>query len=250
MDLSQTEKLRLIEFTKDHYVDFNDVRLLIARDLENYILKQMKENEVLSFEEALQSAYKNYGVIGFSDASDDYIKEIKTYFYKQMILKVVRDEASKPKFWFLATACFLIIYFVIISLEAIPFVLAGGFITLIIFGLIFYFRKLYKESKALKKRDHYYYLDQLLVSNNSILFSFTYMPLLLATNFNELIETQDLSMAILAFFTMVSFITFYLIYFRLYKDRSEILNDYKKNFLNKKLGLEFEVVENQIKNRL
>jgi hypothetical protein len=61
------------------------------------------------------------------------------------------------------------------------------------------------------------------------------MPLPLAPDISRLSETQDLSMAILAVFTMVSFITFYLIYFRLYKERSEILNEYKENFLNKKI---------------
>jgi hypothetical protein len=68
------------------------------------------------------------------------------------------------------------------------------------------------------------------------------MPLLLAPHISRLGETQDLSMAILAFLTMVSFIAFYFIYFRLYKDRSKILNDYKENFLNKKLNLKFEFV--------
>jgi hypothetical protein len=242
MTLSQTEKLRLLEFTKDHYVDFYDVRLLIAKDLEDDILQQMKEDKTLSFEEALQNAFEKYGVIGFSDVSEDYMKKINTYFYKKVILKVVKDEVSKPKFWFLATACFLIIYYAIMSLDSMPFVLAGGFIILIILGLIFYFRKLHKEIKGLKKRDHYYYLDQLLVSNNSILFSFTYMPLLVASHIGRLRETQGLSMAILAFFTMVSCIAFYFIYFRLYKNRSEILDEYKENFLNKKLELKFEIV--------
>jgi hypothetical protein len=242
MTLSQTEKLRLLEFTKDHYVDFYDVRLLIAKDLEDDILQQMKEDKTLSFEEALQNAFEKYGVIGFSDVSEDYMKKINTYFYKKVILKVVKDEVSKPKFWFLATACFLIIYYAIMSLDSMPFVLAGGFIILIILGLIFYFRKLHKEIKGLKKRDHYYYLDQLLVSNNSILFPFTYMPLVLAPHIGRLTETQSLSMAILAFFTMVSCIAFYFIYFRLYKNRSEILDEYKENFLNKKLELKFEIV--------
>jgi ABC-type multidrug transport system fused ATPase/permease subunit len=242
MTLSQTEKLRLLEFTKDHYVDFYDVRLLIAKDLEDDILQQMKEDKTLSFEEALQNAFEKYGVIGFSDVSEDYMKKINTYFYKKVILKVVKDEVSKPKFWFLATAFFLIIYYAIMSLDSMPFVLAGGFIVLIILGLIFYFRKLHKEIKGLKKRDHYYYLDQLLVSNNSILFPFTYMPLVLAPHIGRLSETQGLSMAILAFFTMVSCIAFYFIYFRLYKNRSEILDEYKENFLNKKLELKFEIV--------
>jgi hypothetical protein len=154
--------------TKDHYVNFNDIRLLIAKDLEDHILQQMKDDETLSFEEALQNAYKNYGVLGFSDVSDDYMKEIKTYFYKIVIMKVFRVEVSKPRFWILATACFLIIYSAMISHNSVPFVLAGGLIILIIFELIFYFRKLHKEIKGLKKRNNYYYLDQLLVSTNSI----------------------------------------------------------------------------------
>jgi hypothetical protein len=68
------------------------------------------------------------------------------------------------------------------------------------------------------------------------------MPLLLALHIGRLSENQGLSMIILAFFTMVSCIAFYFIYFRLYKDLSEILNNYKENFLNKKLDLKFEIV--------
>ncbi|SDG91124.1 hypothetical protein [Psychroflexus sediminis] len=242
MILSQIEKKQLLNFIKSHYVDYHDVRLLIARDLEEDISQQMKEDEELSFEEALEKAYKKYGVIGFSDASEEYMKKINTYFYKKVIFKVVKDEASTLRFWLLAVMSFLIIYSVITSLITMPFVLAGGFIVLIILGLIFYFRKLHKEIKELKKNDNYYYLDQLLISNNSILFPFTYIPFMLAPHIGGLTENEAFSMAILAFFTMISFIAYYLIYFRLYKDRSEILKAYKETFLKNKLDYKLEVI--------
>lgn len=242
MTLCKSEKEQLLNFIKSHYVDYHDVRLFIARDLEEDITKQMNGDDSLSFEDALKQAYKKYGVIGFSDVSEEYMKKINTYFYKIVILKVVKNEASTLQFWLLAILSFLIIYSIITSLITMPFVLAGGFIVLIILGFIFYFRKLHNEVKELKKNDNYYYLDQLLVSNNSILFPFTYLPLMMFPHIGRLAENENWSMAILAFFTVISFIAFYLIYFRLYKDRSEILKAYKENFLNNKLDYKFEVI--------
>jgi hypothetical protein len=242
MTLSDNERKQLLSFIESHYVDHHDVRLLIARDLEGDIKIQMQEDEKISFEDALKQAYKKYGVIGFSDVSEEYMKKINTYFYKKVILKVVKNEASTPRFWLLALLSFLIIYSIITSLITMPFVFAGGFIVLIILGFIFYFRKLHNEIKELKKNDNYYYLDQLLVSNNSILFPFTYLPLMMSPHIARLAENENWSMFILAFFTVISFIAFYLIYFRLYKYRSEILKAYKEDFLNNKLDYKFEVI--------
>lgn len=159
MTLCKSEKEQLLNFIKSHYVDYHDVRLFIARDLEEDITKQMNGDDSLSFEDALKQAYKKYGVIGFSDVSEEYMKKINTYFYKKVILKVVKNEASTLQFWLLAILSFLIIYSIITSLITMPFVLAGGFIVLIILGFIFYFRKLHNEVKELKKNDNYYYLD-------------------------------------------------------------------------------------------
>ncbi|PKG44106.1 hypothetical protein [Psychroflexus sp. MES1-P1E] len=64
------------------------------------------------------------------------------------------------------------------------------------------------------------------------------MPLLLAPHIGRLSETQDLSMAILAFFTMVPFIAFYLIYFLLYKERSEI----QRELFKQKIKFKIQVV--------
>ncbi|MBZ9629037.1 hypothetical protein LB450_13085 [Psychroflexus sp. CAK1W] len=242
MALSKDKKEQLLDFIKSHYVDYHDVRLLIAKDLEEDIAKQMDKDEDLSFEDALKQAYKKYGVIGFSDVSEDYMKKINTYFYKKVIFKVVKNEASSLRFWLLAILSFLIIYSIITSLITMPFVLAGGFLVLIILGFIFYFRKLHNEIKELKKNDNYYYLDQLLVSNNSILFPFTYLPLMMAPHIGRLTENENWSMAILAFFTTISFIAFYLIYFKLYKNRFQLLKEYKDNYLSEKLDHKLELI--------
>ncbi|NEV95027.1 hypothetical protein G3567_12860 [Psychroflexus sp. YR1-1] len=95
MILSPPKKEQLLSFIKSHYVDYHDVRLLIAKDLEEDITTQMEEDETLSFDDALKRTYKTYGVIGFSDASEAYMNKINTYFYKKVLLKILRDELLK-----------------------------------------------------------------------------------------------------------------------------------------------------------
>ncbi|MBZ9788454.1 hypothetical protein LB456_13385 [Psychroflexus sp. CAK57W] len=242
MALSKDKKEQLLDFIKSHYVDYHDVRLLIAKDLEEDIAKQMDKDEDLSFEEALKQAYKKYGVIGFSDVSEDYMNKINSYFNKKVILKVVKNEASTIRFWLIITCCYLLIFSIITSLKSFPLMLGIGFLILAIIGLIFYFRKFHLENKELKKQDSYTYFDQLLVSNNSILFPFTYLPLMMAPHIGRLTENENWSMAILAFFTTISFIAFYLIYFKLYKNRFQLLKEYKDNYLSEKLDHKLELI--------
>lgn len=236
MSITQEERNQLLEFIKSHYVDFHDVRLLIARDKEEKIISLMEDDETLTFDEALQEAFKDYGVIGFSDVSEEYMKAINLYFYKKVFLTILKDELSTLKFWGLVSAFFLIVFTIITLLNTKPFILGGGFLLLIIAGFVFYFRKFYKQIKELRKSEKHYYLDDLLVSNNSAIFPFSYLPIIIAPNIGKLTENEVWSMSILSFSMTISFIVFYLIFFRLYKDRSEILEKYKKNYLSEKLN--------------
>lgn len=235
MTLSETEKGQLLDFIKSHYVDYHDVRLLIARDLEDDIVKRMLEDEELTFEDAVKEAYKEYGVIGFSDASEDYMKRIDKYFYKKVILNILKDEASTPKFWLLLILSFAVIQTMLMSLIDSPFILAGGFLVLVIVALIVFFRKFHLEMKALKENNDFYYVHQLLASGNSIIFPISYMPLLIAPHVGRLAEDEFWSMAILSVFATISVIGFYLLYLRLYKERHSILENYKDDFLTKKI---------------
>lgn len=241
MTLSENEKEQLLDFIKSHYVDFHDVRLLIAGDLEEDIVKRLQEDEELTFEEALKKAYKEYGVIGFSDAAEDYMKKIDKYFYKKVIFKILKEEVSTLRFWLLAILSFLGIHAVLMSLIDSPFILAGSFLVLVIVALIVFFRKFHRKMKALKENDDFYYVHQLLASNNSVIFPVSYMPLIIAPHIGRLAEDEFWSMAILAAFSTISVIGFYLMYFRIYKERHNILQNYKDNFLAKKLDKKLQI---------
>ncbi|MBZ9652547.1 hypothetical protein [Psychroflexus montanilacus] len=56
MSLSENEKKQLLDFIRSHYVDYYDVSLLIAKDLEEDITSQMEPNEEILFEDALKQA--------------------------------------------------------------------------------------------------------------------------------------------------------------------------------------------------
>lgn len=236
------EKEQLLDFIKSHYVDYHDVRLLISKDLEEDIAKQRDKDEDLSFEEALKQAYKKYGVIGFSDASADYMKKIDNYFRNEILLKIVINETSKIRFWLKVILCYFLVFLIIESLKSFPLMLGIGFLILVIVGLTFYFRKTHKKIKALKNKDRFLYLDELIVSNFSLIFPLTYTPLLIAPHLGILIENSDFSIAVIAFFVMISFISPYFIYFRLYKNRSLFLKEYQDNYLSKKLNHKLEVI--------
>lgn len=242
MALSKNEKEQLLIFIKSHYVDYHDVRLLIARDLEEDMTQLMKEDENLSFSDALDQAYKKYGVIGFSDVSEEYIKKIDHYFRKEVLMKIVINETSKIKFWFLVIFSYFLIFLIIAYLKSFPLMLGIGFLIVVISGLTFYFRKTHKKIKALKQRDKFLYFDEIVVSNFSLIFPLTYTPLLIAPHLGILIENADFSIAIIAFLAMISFISPYLIYYRLYKNRSQFLQDYQDNYLSEKINFKLDLI--------
>lgn len=242
MTLSDNERKQLLSFIESHYVDHHDVILLIASDLEEDITTQMEQDEELSFEDALKQAYKKYGVIGFSDVSEDYMKKIDKYFRSNVLLKILKEEANTVGFWLLFILGFIIIYFTINSLSSSPIILLSIFGAFILSALIFHISKLHRNLKQLKKRKHKYYLDHLLASNSSMLFPISYLPLYLLIYIDNLTDNDYLSVAIIAFFTTLSFLAFYLIYFKLYKERSKILQDYKESYLSKELHYKLDVI--------
>lgn len=242
MSLSKNEKKQLLDFIRSHYVDYYDVSLLIARDLEEDITSQMEPNEELLFEDAPKQAYKKYGVIGFSDVSVDYMKKIDKYFRSNILFKLLKEEANTLSFWLLFIISFIIIYSTITSLNSSPVTLLCIFGVFILSALIFHISKLYRNLNQLKKTKQKYYLDHLLAYNSSMLFPISYTPLYLLIHVKNLTDNGYWYVAVIAFFTTLSFLAFYLIYFKLYKERLKLLQVYKENYLSEKLDYKHEVI--------
>lgn len=67
MKLTKQQIERLFEFTKQHYVDHYDVQVEIVDHLAAAIEEKISQNPSLSFENALDSVFKGFGIFGFSE---------------------------------------------------------------------------------------------------------------------------------------------------------------------------------------
>jgi hypothetical protein len=177
--------------------------------MEAGILKRMNEDQTLSFEEAVHLEYKTYGVIGFSDVSEEYMKKINRYFTHKVVMKLLLKELKSAKFWAFTLFTFTLIYLAISTLYTLPLLLVGVYLVLIVVGIIFYFKKFHKKTKELKKQDKYYFFDHVLLTNNSMLFPISYIPLMMAPHIGQLVDSETLSFSILAFLSTITVLSFY-----------------------------------------
>lgn len=170
------------------------------------------------------------------------MKEIDKYFRSNILFKLLKEEANTLSFWLLFILNFIFIYSTITSLSSSPVTLLCIFGVFILSALIFHISKLYRNLNQLKKTKQKYYLDHLLASNSSMLFPISYTPLYLLIHVKNLTDNGYWYVAVIAFFTKLSFLAFYLIYFKLYKEILKLLQDYKENYLSEKLDYKLEVI--------
>jgi hypothetical protein len=67
MKLTSKQIEHLYQFTRQHYVEWYDLQTELVDHLANAIEQQWQENPKISFEDALQAAFKKFGVFGFMD---------------------------------------------------------------------------------------------------------------------------------------------------------------------------------------
>lgn len=86
----------LFAFTKKHLVEHYDVQVELVDHLANAIEAQWAENPNVSFEDALQKEYKNFGVFGFSGLVEKKQVALKNHYWK-LIKKEFISFFSVPK---------------------------------------------------------------------------------------------------------------------------------------------------------
>ncbi|MDG1729693.1 MAG: hypothetical protein P8K68_11940 [Algibacter sp.] len=86
----------LYKFTRNHYVAWYVVQIELVDHLANGIENQWIENPNLSFESALATEFKKFGIFGFSDVIEQKTKALNT-FYRKEIWKYFKDFFRLPK---------------------------------------------------------------------------------------------------------------------------------------------------------
>ena len=99
---------QLHRFVRQHYVEFYDVELELVDHLANDIETQWLEDTSLSFDIALERAFKKFGIFGFSDVVEHKVNKLNNSYYKKSF-RLLLDFFTIPKI-VVAIALFLVIY--------------------------------------------------------------------------------------------------------------------------------------------
>ena len=96
MKLSKSKIEQLYSFTQKHYVDWYDVQTELVDHLANGIERHLEQNPNTTFESALNTEFKKFGVMGFSDVIEEKTKALNTHYRKQVWL-YFKDFFKLPK---------------------------------------------------------------------------------------------------------------------------------------------------------
>ena len=96
MKLTEPQIQQLYTFTQKHYVDWYDVQTELVDHLANGIEEQLKQNPNLTFESALNSEFKKFGVMGFSEVVEQKTNALNKY-YRKLVWQYFKEYLKLPK---------------------------------------------------------------------------------------------------------------------------------------------------------
>ncbi len=82
MKLTELQIQKLYTFTQKHYVDWYDVQTELVDHLANGIEGHLIQNPNATFESALNSEFKKFGIMGFNDVIEEKTKALNTHYRK------------------------------------------------------------------------------------------------------------------------------------------------------------------------
>ncbi|MGG5576746.1 hypothetical protein ACPDHL_05300 [Myroides sp. C15-4] len=160
--LQEIEQLH--RFVRQHYVEFYDVELELVDHLAHDIEAQWAKDATVSFEQALQIAFKKFGIFGFSDVVEQKINKLNSAYYKESF-RLLKEFFTLPKI-VVSVALFLVLYLAktYLSQYGIRFVedffLGLGFLFIVVQMV-----KLHREKKVREKAKEKKWLLQSVLYN-------------------------------------------------------------------------------------
>ncbi|MGG5506629.1 MULTISPECIES: hypothetical protein [unclassified Myroides] len=148
------EIVQLHSFVRQHYVEFYDVELELVDHLAHDIEEQWRKDKALSFEKALDCAFKKFGVFGFTDVVASKIDRLKGRYIKLM-LREVGSFFTLPKIIF-SLAIYLILFAIGYTYQEVGiwslYCILFGIISLYIVVGMLWQRKIKQRQKSVNKR--------------------------------------------------------------------------------------------------
>ena len=229
--LTNQEIEQLFNFTRQHYVEHYDVQVELVDHLANAIEAQWNENPNISFDNALQTEFKKFGIFGFTGLVEQKQNELQKH-YNKMLWNEVLKFVSIPKV-ILTTVLYIGIFFFLKKMGSLGetvllSLLVLSFFYIAIDGFRFMF-KIKREQKRKKRSWLIQSVAQTLFSLPIIGFSGMYFNMFL-----RIFETKKglstLGMHFLTLFVLLDFITIY-VFFSVIKPRLlQSINETEQKF--------------------
>lgn len=124
-----TEQLaQLFDFTRKHYVEYHDLQSELADHLAHAIEQRWEEEPSLSFDEALQTEFKKFGIFGFSDIVAERHNALFKRYYK-LVWKEFRAVLKLPVLLFAMVATWGMYHTLVAWQYSYAFFMLGFLIT-------------------------------------------------------------------------------------------------------------------------
>lgn len=146
MELKEEQIERLYQFTRAHYVEWYDLQTELVDHLAGDIEHILAKDPELSFEEALHSSFKKFGVFGFSDIVEKKQNALSKYYWR-LAGKYFIQYLRPPKI--LLTLCLLAVSFSLLKwFEQPAYLIVLCFVVL----YVFIFKNIYTFHQTIKRR--------------------------------------------------------------------------------------------------
>ncbi|MDP5081340.1 MAG: hypothetical protein NWP87_01700 [Winogradskyella sp.] len=157
MKLTELQIQQLYSFTQKHYVDWYDVQTELVDHLANGIENELEENPSTTFESALNSEFKKFGIMGFNDVIEEKTKALNSY-YRKLVLKNFLNFFKLPKI-ILTSFLAWVFYLGLHNVENRLFILIPAFVILFILPLHYFAVRINSVEKIKKQTGRKWLFD-------------------------------------------------------------------------------------------
>ncbi len=200
----------LFQFTQKHYVEYYDLQLELVDHLACGIEKQWENDESISFEDALNTEFKKFGIFGFSDIVDKRKIELQKKYNKFLKKIVVQHLKRKEYIGILVLSA--IVYFIFTLIDAkITFIV--GIILFYSLAIFQFFRLQLMFKNKVKEMGRKFVLTEMIYKN---LFSLSAISGFLNLGIQSLLHLNFSFFYLNIVFTIILPISFLLLYVSCY----------------------------------
>ena len=145
MTVTETQIQELYRFTRQHFVEHYDVQTELVDHLANDIESQWEEKPELSMEEALNIAFKKFGVFGFQDVVSARANALNKHYWAS-VWTIFKQFFTLPKI--ILTTALLCFTYLCLSLTPVFKYTLGGIV--VVYLIVFSIRA-YQINKSIKR---------------------------------------------------------------------------------------------------